>query len=260
MIARGGIVRARLGALLALVAGIWLVTGPFLHGIWSSESQVDRQRGLEASPALGRLVRRRRRRCRRPRLLCARAARQAALRRLGSRGGADDVPGRAGAGRDRAGAAGGRAGDRGDRVTNGAGAARGATDRAERVVGPAARGDGRDEQRDHARPPRRPAARRRALAGARARGALPRRAPPLPALARLPAVRTLRSRSGTRSRCSRTARPTTTAVAGSRCATLQRSGAPITALPIDDVELDEDGRALLVRLRVKIGADAGVAS
>ena len=40
VIARGGIVRARLGALLALVAGIWLVTGPFLHGIWSSESRV----------------------------------------------------------------------------------------------------------------------------------------------------------------------------------------------------------------------------
>ena len=41
---------------------------------------------------------------------------------------------------------------------------------------------------------------------------------------------------------------------------LQRSGAPITGAPIDDVELDEDGRALLVRLRVKIGADTGVAS
>ena len=39
VIARGGIVQARLGAALALVAGIWLVTGPFLHGIWSSESQ-----------------------------------------------------------------------------------------------------------------------------------------------------------------------------------------------------------------------------
>ena len=40
--------RARLGALLALVAGIWLVAGPFLHGIWSSESRSIGERGLEA--------------------------------------------------------------------------------------------------------------------------------------------------------------------------------------------------------------------
>lgn len=40
LIGRGGIGRARLGALLAIIAGTWLVTGPFLHGIWSSESQV----------------------------------------------------------------------------------------------------------------------------------------------------------------------------------------------------------------------------
>lgn len=37
--ARGGVGRARLGALLGLVAGVWLVLGPFLHGIWSSDSQ-----------------------------------------------------------------------------------------------------------------------------------------------------------------------------------------------------------------------------
>lgn len=40
LITRGGIARSRLGAVLALAAGIWLVVGPFLHGIWSSESQV----------------------------------------------------------------------------------------------------------------------------------------------------------------------------------------------------------------------------
>ena len=39
LVARGGVGRARLGGLLALVAGFWLVVGPFLHGIWSSDSQ-----------------------------------------------------------------------------------------------------------------------------------------------------------------------------------------------------------------------------
>ena len=90
LIARGGIGWARLGALLALVAGIWLVAGPFLHGIWSSESQVDRRaRTGSVRLLLDRLVRRRRRRRPRPRVLRARASRQAAVRRLGSRRGAD---------------------------------------------------------------------------------------------------------------------------------------------------------------------------
>ena len=39
LVARGGIGRARLGSVIALVAGVWLVIGPFLHGIWSSDSQ-----------------------------------------------------------------------------------------------------------------------------------------------------------------------------------------------------------------------------
>ena len=39
LVARGGVGRARVGGLLALVAGFWLVVGPFLHGIWSSDSQ-----------------------------------------------------------------------------------------------------------------------------------------------------------------------------------------------------------------------------
>jgi hypothetical protein len=40
LVARGGVGRSRLGALFALVTGIWLVIGPFLHGIWGSEAQV----------------------------------------------------------------------------------------------------------------------------------------------------------------------------------------------------------------------------
>lgn len=40
LIARGGIGLARLGSLIALVAGVWLVAGPFLYGIWSSETHV----------------------------------------------------------------------------------------------------------------------------------------------------------------------------------------------------------------------------
>jgi hypothetical protein len=40
LVARGAIGSARLGSLLALVAGIWLVAGPFLYGIWSSETHV----------------------------------------------------------------------------------------------------------------------------------------------------------------------------------------------------------------------------
>jgi hypothetical protein len=40
LIARGSIGSARLGSFLALVAGIWLVAGPFLYGIWSSETHV----------------------------------------------------------------------------------------------------------------------------------------------------------------------------------------------------------------------------
>jgi hypothetical protein len=40
LVARGGVDSARLGSLLALVAGIWLVAGPFLYGIWSSETHV----------------------------------------------------------------------------------------------------------------------------------------------------------------------------------------------------------------------------
>lgn len=35
----GDVTRARAGALLALVVGVWFVTGPYLHGIWGTQTQ-----------------------------------------------------------------------------------------------------------------------------------------------------------------------------------------------------------------------------
>jgi hypothetical protein len=39
LLAAGSVTLARLGASVALTAGAWLVTGPFVHGVWGSEAQ-----------------------------------------------------------------------------------------------------------------------------------------------------------------------------------------------------------------------------